>query len=66
MAGKVSNRYGYVGYQSGATGLVTIDGNGSTWTNDFLYIGSNGSGTLEIVNDGAAVIAGNTYVASDE
>ena len=29
----VVSNYGYLGYQSGSTGAVTVSGAGSTWTN---------------------------------
>ncbi len=45
--------YGYVGYGSAATGLVSVTGPGSNWTNgDSLYVGNSGSGTLSITNSG--------------
>ena len=51
--GKVSNTYGYLGYNSGSTGTATVDGAGSTWTNSSdLYIGNSGNGTLNITNGG--------------
>ena len=57
--GKVSNSYGYLGYNSGSTGTATVDGTGSTWTNSgYLYIGNSGNGTLNITNGGKV---SNTY-----
>ena len=45
--GVVSNNYAFIGYDYGSTGMVTVDGAGSTWTNgDYLYVGRNGNGTL--------------------
>src|SRR3954469_4940237 len=51
--GTVSNTLGIIGDLIGATGAVTVDGAGSTWTNssDF-YLGHSGSGTLTIRNGG--------------
>ena len=50
----VSNRYGYIGYESTATGHVTVKGSGSTWTNSGdLGVGNYGYGTLDIINGGA-------------
>ena len=47
--GSVSNTNGYIGYNSGSTGMVTVDGTGSTWTNSgTLYVGNSGGGTLNI------------------
>ncbi|GGC09590.1 autotransporter [Oxalicibacterium flavum] len=58
--GTVDNNSGYVGYQAGGVGTVTVqgsDGNGnaSTWTNDGqLVIGveSGSTGTLNVLNGG--------------
>ena len=51
----VRSTTGYVGYQSGSAGTVTVRGEGSTWTNSHdLYVGHYGKGTLEITN-GASV-----------
>jgi len=48
--------WGYVGYSSGSTGVVTVDGAGSTWANDSeLNVGHDGNGTLSIANGGAVV-----------
>ena len=45
---------GFVGFQPGATGEVTVSDSGSTWTNSFgLSVGSSGNGTLDITNGGA-------------
>ena len=45
--------HGYIGYNSGSTGTVTVDGAGSKWTNSGgLYVGYSGSGTLNITNGG--------------
>ncbi len=50
----VESLTGYIGYKSGSTGEVTVDGTGSTWTNsDSLTIGNSGSGTLNITGGGA-------------
>ncbi|WP_163593710.1 hypothetical protein, partial [Klebsiella variicola] len=47
----VSNNIGYIGFKSGSTGTVTVDGAGSTWANgDALYVGMSGAGTLTIEN----------------
>ncbi len=52
--GKVTNGdYGYVGANSGAYGMVRVDGSGSTWTNVLpLTIGGSGTGVLVIGNGG--------------
>ena len=38
----------YLGNTSAATGTVTVDGGGSTWTAGGLYVGVSGSGTLNV------------------
>ena len=44
---------GYLGYGSASTGVATVTGTGSTWTNsDYLYVGYNGSGTLSVTGGG--------------
>ena len=51
----VRNEYyrGRIGSSSGSTGIVTVDGAGSTWTNSGgLTVGGNGYGTLNIINGG--------------
>ena len=54
--GKVSNRDGYLGYNSGSRGTATVDGSGSEgiqWTNSGkLYVGYSGTGILSIQNGG--------------
>lgn len=48
---------------SGATGEVTVDGAGSTWTtNDRLYVGCCGIGKISIT-DGGSVSSGHTVIA---
>ena len=43
--------------------VVTIDGAGSTWTNRFsLYVGSNGSGTLNIANGGLVTVGTDVWI----
>ncbi|MBN2022324.1 MAG: PEP-CTERM sorting domain-containing protein [Pirellulales bacterium] len=49
-----SGDFSYVGVQADSTGQVTVDGAGSTWTNQgSLYVGCSGYGTLTITNGGA-------------
>lgn len=53
LSGEIS-----LGYHPGRTGVVTVDGPGSTWSNQWrMYVGRGGSGTLNITN-GAAVNMG--------
>jgi fibronectin-binding autotransporter adhesin len=56
----VQSSLGYIGYQSGSTGVVTVDGTGSTWVNSSdnvsgptLFVGREGDGALHIANGGA-------------
>ena len=51
----VNNSIVRLGYYSGATGNVTVDGTESTWTNKGVSIGENGSGTLDVTNGGTVV-----------
>ncbi|WP_051311099.1 autotransporter domain-containing protein [Bradyrhizobium sp. Cp5.3] len=53
--GMVSNLAdAYIGMNSGATGTVTVDGAGSSWTDGAnLFVGQSGTGTLTISNGGA-------------
>ena len=45
---------GYLGYYSGSTGAVTINGTDSVWTNaSDLYVGRSGNGIMEITGGGA-------------
>jgi T5SS/PEP-CTERM-associated repeat protein len=59
----VLDNYGYIGYESGSTGEVTVVGTGSTWTNNGLYISNSGSGMLNIMDGGAVTIKWNTWVS---
>ena len=47
--GVVSNTNGYIGNSSSSTGVATVTGSGSQWTNSsYLFVGSSGSGTLNV------------------
>jgi len=49
----VNNRISYIGYSSGSTGEVTVDGYGSTWANGGgISVGGWGKGTLNITAGG--------------
>ena len=64
--GAVSNLYGYIGHESGATGEVTVDGAGSTWTNTYnLYVGRYGSGVLNITGGGLVSVGRNLTIDDD-
>ena len=54
----------FLGDSSGSSGTATVDGIGSTWTNnEHLYVGNSGSGTLNITNGGLVTVGSTTYVA---
>jgi len=57
--GAVSNEWsGSIGYGSGSTSEVTVDGSGSTWTNSSnLDVGHDGNGTLNITGGGLVSVA---------
>ncbi len=52
--GKVSNKEGYIGYQTASNSMVKVTGSGSTWTNTGgLHVGSeNGVGMLTVEDNG--------------
>jgi T5SS/PEP-CTERM-associated repeat protein len=51
--GVVSNRDGYLGYFDDSTGVVTVEGAGSTWMNSgSLHLGGKGSAMLTIARGG--------------
>ena len=57
--GVVSSTYGYIGAQSGSTGVATVTGAGSQWNNSgSLSVGQSGSGTLNVEVGG---VVSNTY-----
>ena len=61
--GGSSGLAGYVGYNPGSTGVVSVDGAGSLWANNGdIFIGNGGSGTLSITNGGSVSVTGATYV----
>lgn len=48
-----SFHYGYIAYGASSTGVVTVDGEDSTWTTDGnFYVGYDGCGTLNVSNGG--------------
>ncbi len=66
--GTVTNGYyGYIGYDEGSTGVVTVDGTGSRFsiTDASLYVGDLGNGTLNIRGGGAVDVLYDTYVGYD-
>jgi T5SS/PEP-CTERM-associated repeat protein len=52
----VNSNGGYLGYQSGSTGVATVTGADSTWDTVDLLIGQYGSGTLSIVDGGGVSV----------
>jgi T5SS/PEP-CTERM-associated repeat protein/autotransporter-associated beta strand protein len=62
--GTVTNSTGFVpiGYNSGASGTVTVDGAGSNFNTPSLYVGYLGAGTLTLSN-GGTVTATDIHVA---
>ena len=54
-----------IAVNAGATGAVTIDGSGSSWTNTSnLTVGGYGAGSLTIQNQGLAGIGTTSYVGN--
>jgi T5SS/PEP-CTERM-associated repeat protein len=55
VTGHSSGAYtAYVGNSPASTGIVTVEGAGSTWSNPGdLYVGNSGSGTLSITSGGS-------------
>ncbi len=55
----------YIGYDSGSVGTVTVDGAKSSWTNTgSLYIGKDGTGILNILNQSTVTITNNTILGT--
>ena len=51
-----------IGYQAGSTGLLAVDGAGSTWTSRYRFaVGYNGNGTMLITNGGS--VSAGPYIA---
>jgi len=63
--GAVSDAIGIIGMNAGATGFVTVDGAGSSWSNSTdILVGDHGVGTLTISNGGQVSSAGAIGVAA--
>ena len=55
--------HGYIGYNNGVSGLVTVSGTGSTWKNSHsLFVGYNGTGTVSVTTGGSVSNGGDVYV----
>ncbi|MNJ98643.1 Outer membrane protein IcsA autotransporter precursor [compost metagenome] len=71
--GTVNNDSGFVGYDAGGVGTVTVQGrdgsgNASTWTNTgMLVVGTNSgsNGTLNILNGGVVMSAEEVHIGSN-
>jgi T5SS/PEP-CTERM-associated repeat protein len=50
---QLSSYQSYVGYGSGKTGTIAVDGAGSAFNASTLYMGYSGTGTMNITNGGA-------------
>jgi T5SS/PEP-CTERM-associated repeat protein len=60
-----SSGSGNIGYYSGSTGQVTVNGTGSTWTHSGnLSVGTWGSGTLNVTGGGLVNVASNLQLHS--
>ena len=55
----------YVGLSDGSSGHVTVDGDGSKWSNRDLSVGIWGQGTLTITNGGLVSVAGMLTIDRD-
>ena len=55
--GTVYSSEGYMGYRTGISGTITVDGAGQ-WITPTAYVGYNGYGTMQVTNGG--------YVETDE
>lgn len=52
-----------IGDKYGSVGVVTVDGSGSQWNIDgVLYIANEGSGTLNLENNGAVAVGDATFI----
>ncbi len=56
---------GYLGYFSGSSGTADVDGEDSSWTTNYLYVGYEGEGVLNILN-GAMVTVSKETVLGDQ
>lgn len=66
-SGTVESNQGSIGVTGGSVGAATVEGPGSTWTNDnALYVGREGAGTLDVLDGGAlSSFGGSVAVGSD-
>jgi T5SS/PEP-CTERM-associated repeat protein len=59
---KIQNDRGYVGYKAGSSGVATVDGIGSKWSNTLLTVGYAGNGIVNI-SGGGEVTADSVEIA---
>jgi T5SS/PEP-CTERM-associated repeat protein len=63
--GSVVNIDGYVAKESGSYGIVTVDGNGSVWTNSSeLFMNGDGVGILYVQNEAVVYVAETMYLGT--
>ena len=65
--GAVTSLWGNIGAAAGGTGLVTVDGAGSNWSNSLaigLRVGISGTGSLTISNGGTVAATSVTIAAN--
>jgi len=64
----VESNGGYLGYNFGSNGVVSVAGSGSVWNCNSLLIGVNGSGTLSISGGGSVTSYSNAigYAAGSQ
>ena len=60
----VDSANSWLGFLPGSTGIATVDGSGSTWNiqGPQIYVGLEGTGTLNITNGGAVNVNGELAV----
>ena len=62
----IESVYGYVGYKSGSSGTVTVDGEYSTWECEGnLYIGNQGQGFLTVTGGGEVWNTAYSFIGLD-
>jgi T5SS/PEP-CTERM-associated repeat protein len=61
--GSVTNVIGSIGSNAiSSNNIVTVTGNGSTWLNNELVVGWEGSSNSLVISSGAKVVSSNTYL----
>ena len=62
----VTSNGGSIGYESGSTGIATVDGASSRWNAEFISVGTAGSGTLSITGGGAVITNSGARIGENE